>query len=170
MLVHTENFDTNPLVYHVSYRCHRNSILTKGILASSSAYLGYTNAVFAHNSPLVNIQWYPLCLDWYGWELNVSDRYIDEQGWAKFVFLGLQVYYDIWAINTQQLKQKWYLDKTGERETEEFDYKQKNLFVMSYGSIPPEAIQLSQPQLKNNKVVLAPRSIDVSSGSYKKSA
>jgi hypothetical protein len=149
-----ENY-TNPVnvsryVYHISYQRNRQSILQNGLKANSKPNtIGYENAVFAHNYSFLDLNWYPLVLDFYDWtfwcdetetELDLSDN--------EMILRGFKNHYDVWRIDTTKLGKEWFRDDVGEKD---FNYdlfgverRPENLYVVSFGDIPRDCIELAK--------------------------
>jgi len=141
-------------VYHVTLQDLRSTILKEGIKAHSSQTINYHNAVFAHNSPIVTMQWYPFVLDHYDWRLIYDEEPFPIPTDTAILKEVIEQYYDIWAIDTELLKRKWYIDEIGEQEFEGSWCKKEGLYVMSYGDIPPEAIFNCRPNMERKRIAL----------------
>jgi len=141
-------------VYHVTLQDLRSTILKEGIKAHSSQTINYHNAVFAHNSPIVTMQWYPFVLDHYDWRLIYDEEPFPVPNDTEILKEVIEQYYDIWAIDTQLLKRKWYIDGVGEKEFGCSLFKKEGLYIMSQGDIPSNAIFRCEPNFERKRIDL----------------
>lgn len=157
---------TRRFLYHVSYKSRRGSIEKNGIKGSSSGIIGYHNAVFAHNSNVVTLTWYPFTLDIYEWDdlyyeqdENGDYHYVDMPG-TELLMAALEKYYDIWRIDAKKLARPWCYDDVGERDFERSLFKKEGLYVMCKGSIPVDCVERVSPVLKRKSMVTTNGIID----------
>jgi len=153
-----ENYKTpvnaSRYVYHISYQRNRQSILQNGLKANSKPNtIGYENAVFAHNYSFLDLNWYPLVLDFYEWtfwcdetetELDLNDN--------EMILRRFENCYDVWRIDTNKLGRQWFRDGVGEKD---FNYdlfgverRPENLYVVSFGDIPRDCIELAKLEVE----------------------
>jgi hypothetical protein len=141
-------------VFHVTSKNRRTNILKKGLIGSTSKGIGYKNAIFAHNSPIITLQWYPFILDLYEWQFFCDIHPLFEPDSADLINEALNRYYDIWAIDTYQLKKTWYVDNIGEKDFGGSPFKNKDLYILTHGAIPSNAIFFCQPQIQRKRIYL----------------
>jgi hypothetical protein len=127
---------TNRYVYHVSYRCSRESIKKNGLIGGSSEIIKYSNAIFAHNNPIPNYRWFPFCFDEvYNWNFDVkfNDSFDD------FAYQVEKNNFDFWQIDTQKINNKWFLDDIGMGDF--YEASRFPFLVVTFGIIPPQALK-----------------------------
>ena len=135
---YSREIQTNRYLYHLTYKKNRISINENGLKAATNKGVGFKNAVFAHNSKLITLNWYPIVLDQYEWEEFEGVFYTMED----YVMYCIQQAYDVWQIDTCQLNRNWFIDGVAEEEFKTRIDKVDNLYVMSYGDVPKSAIRL----------------------------
>jgi hypothetical protein len=147
-----ENYTTpvnvSRYVYHISYQRSRQSILKNGLKANSKPNaIGYFHVVFAHNCSFLDLNWYPLVLDFYDWtfwcdetetELELNDN--------DMILNRFEYCYDVWRIDTTKLGKQWFRDDVGEKEfTFEIGmFRPENLYVVAFGDIPKDCVELAK--------------------------
>ena len=110
----------NRYVFHVTYPSHRYSILNHGIRQSKKDYFNIPEAVYAHNSQLPTIFWYPMILD-----------YTEPEG------------YDFWRIDTKLLGEQWYVDQIMLNTCKSAGYgTYDRLFIYTKAHVPAECLTL----------------------------
>ena len=110
----------NRYVFHVTYPSHRYSILNHGIRQSKKDYFNIPEAVYAHNSELPTIFWYPMILD-----------YTEPEG------------YDFWRIDTKLLGEQWYVDQVMLNSCKSAGYgTYDRLFIYTKAHVPAECLTL----------------------------
>ena len=110
----------NRYVFHVTYPSHRYSILNHGIRQSKKDYFNIPEAVYAHNSQLPTIFWYPMILD-----------YTEPEG------------YDFWRIDTKLLGEQWYVDQVMLSTCKSAGYgTYDRLFIYTKAHVPAECLTL----------------------------
>ena len=144
---YTQRITPEQHIYHISYRKNRESILRDGLKANSNENIGYSNAVFAHNCTFPTIDWYPCVIDHYMWNWKDGEGFINMDPTSKELIVAFKEMYDIWRIDSVKLKKQWFIDTVGELEFKGSLYKQKKLYILCFGDIPVECIQLC-PELK----------------------
>ena len=133
----------NRYVYHITSKVFRESILTKGLVAKTSKYLPYQNSIFAHNCKLITMEWYPLVFDKYTWPiLETYDWSWEQPSDSELITKAINRYYDIWQIDTYVHSTKWYIDDIGQKELGASFVSTSDLYIVSNGNIPKEAITL----------------------------
>lgn len=133
----------NRYIYHISDQCNKKSILKNGLRGNSKPTIGYYNAVFAHNCNFVDVNWFPLVLDDLDcnfWcektETEIESNEIDN------ILDRFKYCYDIWRIDTTKLGKQWFRDNIGEKEFEKGLFRPENLYVVVFGDIPEDCIEL----------------------------
>lgn len=132
-------------VYHMTDRKNRLSIKKKGIIASACEGLGYSNAVFAHNSAVPTLYWYPF--------VNSRFEYVDIAEHPEYYFdfdsvgssrdfAHMTDCFDIWEIDTLKLGNEWYLDHAALSDFGGDIFGGKELYVFTYGNITVDCIRL----------------------------
>lgn len=134
---YSREIQTTRYLYHLTYKRNRISIKENGLKAATSKGVGFKNAVFAHNSKLITLNWYPIVLDQYEWEEFEGVFYTMED----YVMYCIQQIYDVWEIDTYLLNRKWFIDGVGERDFKTRADKIDDLYVMSYGDIPNSSLR-----------------------------
>lgn len=110
----------NRYVFHVTYPSHRYSILNHGIRQSKKDYFNIPEAVYAHNSEMPTILWYPMILD-----------YTEPEG------------YDFWRIDTKLLGEQWYVDQVLLNDCKSVGYRTDDrLFIYTKAHVPAECLAL----------------------------
>lgn len=150
---YSEHIQTNRYLYHLTYKKHRDSIDQYGLKANTTMdkpyAVKYENAVFAHNSDLITLDWYPLTMDYNQWDYwGKFDRIIsfpEEDGAIADAFSKT---YDIWRIDTKRFTAKWFIDEIGERDFKGSFFKKKGLYVVTFESIPREAIEFCKLEFR----------------------
>jgi hypothetical protein len=137
---------TGRYIYHISYQHHRESIKQNGLKANSKPNtIGYENAVFAHNADCLDVEWYPLTMDKYDWGFccpqETGQMQLDD---TDVVLMRFEDCYDVWQIDTLKLGRQWYSDDVAEREFEKSLFRPEFLYVVSFGDIPPDCIELAR--------------------------
>lgn len=164
--------NTDRYVYHVASKRSRISIAENGLIPSShkGERLNYKNAIFAHNSDIITLDWYPFNMDFYGWDYWDNFDYISTfPSDSKALQEVIKSKYDIWRIDTLKFNGLWYLDDIGERDFDGTIFKSKELYIVTFEKIKPTQISLCKIELKeisrtlkniNLRVTIAiPRSI-----------
>lgn len=140
-----ERVKTGRYVYHMTSRMNRMSIKEKGIIASSSEYLGYSNAVYAHNSDIPSLYWYPFVNSRFEYvDIPENPEYyfdFDSVGSSRD-FVHLTDCHDVWEIDTLKLGKKWFLDDAALGDFGGDIYGGRDLYVFTFGSIPVDCIRL----------------------------
>jgi hypothetical protein len=148
---------TGRYVYHMTHKMNRKSIKKKGIIASACEGLGYSNAVFAHNSAVPTLYWYPF--------VNSRFEYVDIAEHPEYYFdfdsVGsyrdfkyLNDLYDIWEIDTVKLGKEWYLDKAALRDFGGDIFGGNELYVFTLGNISADCIRLVELKPEWKKINL----------------
>ena len=114
----------NRYVFHVSYPSTRISILNNGIRVSNYDYLNIPKGVYAHNSEMPTILWYPMIWD-----------YTEPEG------------YDFWRIDTKLLGEQWYVDQVLLNDCKSAGYRTDDrLFIYTKAHVPAECLTLFRHQ------------------------
>ena len=137
---YSREIQTTRYLYHLTYKRNRISIKKNGLKAGTNKGIGFKNAVFAHNSKLITLNWYPIVLDHYEWEEFEGVFYTMDD----YLIYCIQQTYDIWEIDTYLLNRKWFIDGVGENDFKSRIDKIDDLYVMTYGDIPLSAIKLCE--------------------------
>lgn len=110
----------NRYVFHVTYPSHRYSILNHGIRQSKKNYSNIPEGVYAHNSEIPTILWYPMIWD-----------YTEPEG------------YDFWRIDTKLLGEQWYVDQVLLNDCKSVGYRTDDrLFIYTKAHVPAECLTL----------------------------
>ena len=124
-------------VFHVTYRLNRDSIVSTGLKANTA--LG-NKAVFAHNSSVPQLFWYPILLDELEGMISNNYNVKFESNYDYFKMKCIQYGYDFWQIDTYKLSGKWYRDNLGMSDfMPDCNYP---FFIFYKGDIPCKAIKL----------------------------
>lgn len=133
----------NRFVFHISPKKNRDAINQLGIKAFSSKVIGYENQVFAHNSQYIDLNWYPIVMNYYSWEYWYDfDNTISFPDDRKALLQMVPDIYDIWAIDTALLNRKWCIDEIGQKEFGGSFFNSKQLYITTTGDVPRDCIQL----------------------------
>ena len=145
---YTTLVNVNRYVFHISYQCNRESILEKGLKANSKPNtIGYLNAVFAHNCNFLDLNWYPLVLDFYDWNFWCEETELDLND-NEMILRRFENCYDVWRIDTTKLGKQWFIDDIGEKEFEKGIFRPENLYVVAFGDIPRDCIELAKLEVE----------------------
>jgi hypothetical protein len=143
MKLYTTPIEPQPTVYHVSGKRIRNKIKKEGLMTNTSHRIGYENALFAHNSPYITLDWYPFIMDLFDYfRLKKDSKTFFEMSDNEIIQTVLSQYYDIWEINTASLEQKWFVDTVGEQDFKRPFYCKEALYVVTFEPIPPKHLTL----------------------------
>lgn len=130
-------------VYHVSYKANRSSILNNGLIGSNCTTIKYRNAIFAHNAITPDYSWFPFCWDvCYDWDFNVKFKNPN----LDFAHNLSRYGYDFWQIDTKMLPHEWFVDTPAQDEF--LDGSKYPFFIVTFGRIPPGALQLYKLHLE----------------------
>jgi hypothetical protein len=136
---------TGRYVYHMTHKMNRKSIKKKGIIASSCDDIGYSNTVFAHNSTIPSLYWYPFVnsrFEYVGIPEN-PECYFDFESVGSYRdFEFMSVLYDVWEIDTLTLDNEWFLDNPALRDFGGDVFGGRELYVFTFGNIPADCIRL----------------------------
>lgn len=126
-------------VYHLTYKNKRESILKHGLYNVKNKNEG---PVFAHNTDKFETCWYWFCLDIYEFDLSgYWDEYInhilDDRSYIRFC---VNMFYDIWRIDTEKVNEDWYIDYIGLYDQQEGI--KENYYVKCYKKIDVNALTL----------------------------
>lgn len=138
-------------LYHITGKKNRFSIEENGLSVNTAngKSLKYKNAVFAHNSSHLTLDWFPLCMDFYEWSywdnFDFKTSFPKDEEAIKNAF---DSYYDIWRIDTTLFKGNWFVDGVGEREFKGSFFRPTGLFVVTFESIPAHCIKRCSVELK----------------------
>ena len=88
-------------------------------------------------------------LDFYDWnfwceetetELDLNDN--------EMILRRFENCYDVWRIDTTKLGKQWFIDDIGEKEFEKGIFRPENLYVVAFGDIPRDCIELAKLEVE----------------------
>jgi hypothetical protein len=140
---HHAAIKTGRYLYHIAYKYKRESIQKSGLLGrvNDRDLSNASRLVFAHNSEIVNYNWYWIFMDgydnWVAWQM--SEVVYETLQDSERMRLLVNDYYDIWRIDNEILNRDWYLDFIGLKDSHTDNI---NLYAYCRESVPKEAIKL----------------------------
>jgi hypothetical protein len=158
-LIHMDfqKIETSRFVFHMTLKKNRKSIAEHGLIASACNEMEYSNAVFAHNSEIPSIYWYPFVSSRYEYVAmhENPEYYFDFDSVGSYRdFKYLSDLYDIWEIDTVKLGKEWYLAKAALRDFGGDIFGGNELYVFTLGNISADCIRLVELKPEWKKINL----------------